>query len=168
MQTIIYAGWGGAGGGLIEVLLFHSKALEWRSARQALAASTQEVESQAYLFSKYFDWKANGLITLTRVVLGAAAGALFTMAGQISGVYGAVVVGAAAPALLAQLGQSQAVQHAVGDQKPRETPDRPRIEVSPAVLVDDGQPQPKPRRRQAASANGRTASPTHAGRAHEQ
>lgn len=97
---------GAVGGVLVQLVDLYGTVADWRGARR----DARTLRDRPPPLRDYVDAAADVLVTLTRVLLGAAAGALFH--NQVSGAEAAVAAGAAAPALLAQLGPSQPVPEA--------------------------------------------------------
>jgi hypothetical protein len=102
------AAYGALGGGVIEAVVFYGRLSAWQSARhRALDRNSRHLPR----IRKYIDPFSDTLAALTRLGLGAIAGALFH--GQVTGAYAAIAVGASAPALLLQFGAARSVQDAI-------------------------------------------------------
>jgi hypothetical protein len=100
--------YGALGGGVIEAVVFYGRLSAWQSARhRALARNSRHLPR----IQKYIDPLSDTLAALTRLGLGAIAGALFHW--QITGAYAAIAVGASAPALLLQFGAARSVHDAI-------------------------------------------------------
>jgi hypothetical protein len=91
---------GACGGATVSAIAFSNDLFAWREARRAAARHHPRPSKMAPL-THYVDLKADFLVLLTRLVLGAFAGWLFRS--ELTGVYAAIAVGAAAPGLLTQL-----------------------------------------------------------------
>jgi len=92
---------GAAGGAIAEAVDRWADLADWQRARHA-ARQNQEALP---ILTKYIDPVADGLVALTRLIMGAVVGWLFHS--EVSGVSAAIAVGAAAPALLAQVGAAR-------------------------------------------------------------
>jgi hypothetical protein len=99
---------GALGGVLVEALTSYRKVVDWQSARHHTLKSGETPPPE---LTRYVDVKADGLVAVTRLLLGALAGGL--LHSQITGSIAAIAVGAAAPAILGQLGRAPALAQAV-------------------------------------------------------
>jgi hypothetical protein len=95
---------GAGGGAIVQAVSFSANVHAWQAARHEARAASQPAGPR---LTSFVDPLADGLVLLTRVGLGALAGALFHA--QVSGATAAIAVGAAAPALLSQLGAARGV-----------------------------------------------------------
>ncbi|MFJ9004090.1 hypothetical protein [Streptomyces canus] len=110
---------GALGGCVIEAIAFYGNVSAWQAERRELLARPREDRPLPTLRAR-IDIPADSLVLLTRLALGALAGALFHS--QVIGMTAAVAVGASAPGLLRQLGTTRTVQEAVREPEPaRET-----------------------------------------------
>ncbi|MFF4199695.1 hypothetical protein ACFYZ8_03050 [Streptomyces sp. NPDC001668] len=128
---------GALGGCVIEAIAFYGNVSAWQAERRELLAQPQEGRPLPTLRAR-IDIPADSLVFLTRLALGAIAGALFHS--QIIGMTAAVAVGASAPGLLRQLGTTRPVQEAVQEPQPADpvtAPQRPPgpTTATPPVLL---------------------------------
>ncbi|MFE3852777.1 hypothetical protein ACFXPN_16755 [Streptomyces griseorubiginosus] len=106
---------GALGGCVIEAIAFYGNVSAWQAERRELLAGPREDRPLPTLRAR-IDIPADSLVFLTRLALGALAGALFHS--QVIGMTAAVAVGASAPGLLRQLGATRLVQEAVREPEP--------------------------------------------------
>jgi hypothetical protein len=92
---------GMAGGAIIEAIAVWGNLAAWQRARHRARSRGRDLPK----LTRYLDPAADGLVALTRLVLGGLAA--FLLHAQISGMISAIAVGASAPALLSQLGALQ-------------------------------------------------------------
>ena len=92
---------GAAGGAIAEAVDRWADLADWQRARHAARQNQEALPT----LTKYIDPVADGLVALTRLIMGAVVGWLFHS--EVSGVSAAIAVGAAAPALLAQVGAAR-------------------------------------------------------------
>ncbi|WP_406126909.1 hypothetical protein OHQ89_34530 [Streptomyces canus] len=132
---------GALGGCVIEAIAFYGNVAAWQAERRELLARPQE-DSPLPTLRARIDIPADSLVFLTRLALGAIAGALFHS--QIIGMTAAVAVGASAPGLLRQLGTTRPVQEAVQEPQPGEPAVRqgpaPEATSAPTVSATLGPP----------------------------
>lgn len=126
---------GALGGLVIQAIAFYGNIAAWQAARRAALARPRRRKPLPSL-REHVDLPADSLVALTRLGLGALAGALFHT--QIIGMTAAVAVGASAPALLRQLGALPQVQQ--GFQEPQPGEPRP---APPSPTTTEG-PSPRP------------------------
>ncbi|MEV7040458.1 hypothetical protein [Amycolatopsis sp. NPDC051061] len=96
---------GAAGGALVEAIAVWTRVNSWQELRR------EERELGIVKLStlrRHLDFPVLAAVGITRLVLGAAAGAVFHE--QLIGVAAAIAVGASGPALLQQLGAHQSLQ----------------------------------------------------------
>lgn len=98
IETVIELG--AAGGAIAEVVNRWVDLIAWQKARHTARMRKQPLPT----LGRYIDPLADGLVALTRILMGAGVGWL--LHAQVTGVSAAIAVGAAAPALLAQVGAS--------------------------------------------------------------
>jgi hypothetical protein len=104
MDWLIAVGLGACGGAIVQGISLWGDVISWQRARRiALAGGLSSLPSLA----KYVDPPADGLVALTRLILGALAALLFHA--QVTGSVAIIAVGASAPALLRQLGTARSV-----------------------------------------------------------
>lgn len=99
---------GAAGGALVQAIAVYVCVGSWHEARRECR---DRRDPDLPPLSRFIDFPADTAVAVTRLVLGAAAGAIFH--GQIVGMAAAVAVGASAPAVLQQLGQVRSIREAV-------------------------------------------------------
>jgi hypothetical protein len=121
---------GALGGCVIEAIAFYGNVSAWQAERRELLARPQPDRPLPTLRAR-IDLPADSLVFLTRLALGAIAGALFHS--QIIGMTAAVAVGASAPGLLRQLGTTRPVQEAVQEPQPGEPATTPQRQPAPAA-----------------------------------
>jgi hypothetical protein len=95
-------GFGAVGGLIVELMSMWGYLTVWQAARR------DYLEKDKYPLPKltqYLDPPADGLVALTRLLMGAGAGALLHV--QVSGPIAAIAVGATAPALFKQIGKQR-------------------------------------------------------------
>lgn len=92
---------GAAGGAIAEAVDRWADLTDWQRARHAARLGQKTPPPLV----NYIDPVADGLVALTRLVMGALVGWLFHS--EVSGVSAAIAVGATAPALLAQVGAAR-------------------------------------------------------------
>ncbi|MFD9513670.1 hypothetical protein [Streptomyces mirabilis] len=108
---ILEAGlWGALGGLCVDALMWFGRISAW-SVDRRLARERGEPDERLPQLRQYIDVAADSLALVTRVVLSAMAGVVFS--GQITGPVAAMYLGAAAPALLLQLGRVSTVRSAL-------------------------------------------------------
>jgi hypothetical protein len=104
MNWLIAVGLGACGGAIVEGISAWGNVIAWQKARhQALASARPKLPS----LTRYIDPVADGLVALTRLILGALAALLFHA--QVTGSVAIIAVGASAPALLRQLGTARSI-----------------------------------------------------------
>lgn len=108
MDWLTAAWLGAAGGALVQAVALYVYVGNWHEARRQCRDRQDPVLPP---LSRFVDLPADAAVALTRLVLGAAAGAIFH--GQIIGMAAAIAVGASAPAVLQQLGQVRSIRAAV-------------------------------------------------------
>lgn len=99
---------GAVGGAVVEAISAWENLVVWQKARHGARASHHRPLPK---LNRYIDPLADTLVAVTRLVLGAAAGALLHL--QVTGTIAAIAVGASAPALLRQLGTVRSVQETI-------------------------------------------------------
>ncbi|OXR40500.1 hypothetical protein B7C42_07439 [Nocardia cerradoensis] len=95
---------GAAGGLVVEMVAFLANLNVYRQARRRARAAKKIAPS----WNRYFDPGPDAAAAVTRLLLGALAGAV--LHGQVTTVLAAVAAGAAAPALFTQLGTVQSMR----------------------------------------------------------
>ena len=99
---------GACGGLIVQAVTFSANVNAWQAARrEALGKRLQGKHSSMPKLTFFVDPAADVLVLLTRLGLGAGAGALFHA--QVTGATAAVAVGATAPALLRQFGAARTI-----------------------------------------------------------
>ncbi|QTR02619.1 hypothetical protein J7S33_26605 [Saccharothrix algeriensis] len=99
---------GAAGGALVEAITVFAQVQAWQEAREQKRARSGTALPP---FRRFVDVPARVAAGITRLVLGAAAGAVFH--DQLAGIAAAIAVGASAPAVLQQLGSFQSARPAI-------------------------------------------------------
>ncbi|MFD9405822.1 hypothetical protein ACFWBN_02195 [Streptomyces sp. NPDC059989] len=107
MDLLTAASLGATGGAVIEAVQFWMNVSAWRAARRQAREEKRRTQPR---FSRFIDPGPDALAFLTRLALGAAAGAL--LRNQVVGELAAVMVGASAPVLLLQFGSGRSIGHA--------------------------------------------------------
>ncbi|MBB5957004.1 hypothetical protein FHS29_003597 [Saccharothrix tamanrassetensis] len=108
MELLTAIALGAAGGALVEAITVFAQVDAWQEARRQQRARRG---GRLPSFGRFVDLPARLAAGITRLVLGAAAGAVFH--DQLAGIAAAIAVGASAPAVLQQLGSFQSARQAV-------------------------------------------------------
>jgi hypothetical protein len=108
MNWVTAAWLGAAGGALVQAIALYVCVGNWHEARRQCRSRR---DSELPSLSRFVDLPADTAVAITRIVLGASAGAIFH--GQIIGMAAAIAVGASAPAVLQQVGQVRGIREAV-------------------------------------------------------
>lgn len=122
------AGFGAAGGAVVEVIVLFGNLTAWQSARSA----ARDHRSAPPSLARFIDLPADIPVAVTRLLLGALAGLLFH--DQVTGTMAAVAVGASAPALLRQLGRATTVQEIIAGEKEPHPRNPPPVSPDPSPV----------------------------------
>jgi hypothetical protein len=98
---------GACGGAIVSLVAFCADIFAWQQARRT---AREKRATKLPLLKNYIDLPADILALVTRIALGAAAGAIFHS--EVTGLQAAIAVGASAPVLLSQLGNARTVKTA--------------------------------------------------------
>lgn len=134
MYWLVAAGYGAGGGCVVSAVAFCNDVRAWKAERLWRRQSGKFPLPE---LGAFMDMKADALVLLTRLFLGATGGVVFHS--QIVGTTAAIAIGASAPALLAQFGKTSVREaepepethgQAVGARLPEQ---RVRPDVLPAL-----------------------------------
>lgn len=103
MDWLLAMTYGAIGGAVVEAVVSSDRILAWNAARHQALAHRPATAVPAV--TAYLDPLSDVAAGLTRILLGAVAGALFHS--QVTGAYAAIAVGCSAPTVLRQLGSAR-------------------------------------------------------------
>ena len=114
------AGYGAAGGLIIEAVAMWQQLYAWQQARhQWISGKGPRPE-----ITEFIDFGPDLAVGVTRALLGGAAGWLLRT--EVTGAYAALAVGASAPALLASLRKAAPLHQVTAPERPGEPPSEGR------------------------------------------